>query len=203
MCFPSSPVIRTVLSGAHVTEVATNNFPTLLTSRLKLRAVVPVDSAPLLALMSIPEVTRYSDWPDAPTENQVNESIRYMSELFSTGNGCAWVIEDLSSSAFIGAIRFNYFLKAWKVGGVGYEVHPSYWGRGLMTEALRAVVGCGHIFFELNRIEAWTLMGNGASDRVLEKAGFRFEGIHRQKGYFKGAFHDFRMFGRVADDPTI
>jgi ribosomal-protein-alanine N-acetyltransferase len=187
----------------HVTEVATNNFPTLLTSRLRLRAVAPVDGAPFHALMSIPEVTRYSNWPDSPTEDQANASIRNMSELFSAGNGCGWIIEDLSSLAFIGAIRFNYFQNAWKVGGVGYEAHPSYWGRGLMTEALRAVVACGHGFFELNRIEAWTLMGNGASDRVLEKAGFRFEGIFRQKGYFKGAFHDFRMLGRIADDPTI
>jgi ribosomal-protein-alanine N-acetyltransferase len=170
---------------------------------LKLRAVAPDDTAPFLALMSIPEVTRYSNWPDAPTGDQAHESIKHMSELFSSGNGCAWIIEDLSSAAFIGAIRFNYFQKTWKVGGVGYEAHPVCWRRGLMTEALRAVVGCGHGFFALNRIEAWTLAGNGASDRVLEKAGFRFEGIFRQKGYFKGAFHDFRMFGRVADDPTM
>jgi ribosomal-protein-alanine N-acetyltransferase len=47
------------------------------------------------------------------------------------------------------------------------------------------------------------LPGNGASDRVLEKAGFQFEGVFRQKGYFKGAFHDFRMFGRVASDPVM
>jgi ribosomal-protein-alanine N-acetyltransferase len=185
-----------------VNEVATNNFPALLTNRLRLRAVVPADGAAFHALMSIPEITRYSNWPDSPTEEQANASIRNMSELFSAGDGCSWIIEDLSSQAFIGAIRFNYFQKAWKVGGVGYEAHPGYWGRGLMTEALCAVVACGHDFFELNRIEAWTLMGNGASDRVLEKAGFRFEGIFRQKGYFKGAFHDFRMFGRIADDPV-
>jgi [ribosomal protein S5]-alanine N-acetyltransferase len=72
----------------------------------------------------------------------------------------------------------------------------------LATEALRAVVVCGHDRFRLNRIEAWTLPGNGASDRVLEKAGFRYEGTLRQRGWFKGAFHDFRMFGRVASDPV-
>jgi len=35
---------------------------------------------------------------------------------------------------------------------------------------------------------------------VLEKAGFQYEGTLRQKASFKGAFHDFRMFGRVAAD---
>jgi ribosomal-protein-alanine N-acetyltransferase len=39
------------------------------------------------------------------------------------------------------------------------------------------------------------------SDRVLEKAGFRYEGTLRQKAHFKNEFHDFRMFGRVAADP--
>jgi [ribosomal protein S5]-alanine N-acetyltransferase len=105
--------------------------------------------------------------------------------------------------AFIGAVHFNYSYWEWRVGGIGYEAHPDYWGRGLTTEALRAVVTYGHRAFALNRIEAWTLPGNDASDRVLEKAGFRFEGIFREKGFFKGAFHDFRMFGRVAADAVM
>jgi ribosomal-protein-alanine N-acetyltransferase len=112
------------------------------------------------------------------------------------------LLEEASSAALVGAIRFNHFDRKWKFGEVGYESHPEFWGRGLMTEALRAVVVCGHQVFGLNRIEAWTLPGNEASDRVLEKAGFRYEGTLRQKARFKGAFHDFRMFGRIAGDPA-
>ena len=69
-----------------------------------------------------------------------------------------------------------------------------------MSEAAIAVAACGHQVFGLNRIEAWTLPGNTGSDRVLEKAGFRYEGTLRQKGRFKGAYHDLRMFGRLASD---
>ena len=188
------------LSLRRVTEVSTHHFPVLSTNRLKLRAIAPHDVAKFRALMAIPEVTRYSNWPEAPTDVQANEWTRNLSGLFPSGKGCAWVIEDRSSAAFIGAVHFNYFYWEWRVGGIGYEAHPNYWGRGLTTEALRAVVVYGHRFLGLNRIEAWTLPGNAASDRVLEKAGFQFEGVFRQKGYFKGAFHDFRMFGRVASD---
>ena len=99
-------------------------------------------------------------------------------------------------------VRFNHFDRKAKFGEIGYESHPDFWGRGLMTEALRAVVACGHQVFRLNRIEAWTLPGNIASDRVLEKAGFTYEGTLRQRSWFKGAFHDFRMFGRLANDPV-
>ena len=65
------------------------------------------------------------------------------------------------------------------------------WGRGLITEAVREVVA-------LNRMEAWTLPGNDASDRDLVKAGFNYEGTLKAKAWFKGAFRDFRVFGRVA-----
>jgi ribosomal-protein-alanine N-acetyltransferase len=69
-----------------------------------------------------------------------------------------------------------------------------------MSEAVEAVARCGFDQFALNRIEAWTLPGNAASDRVLEKAGFCYEGTLRQKAWFKKAFHDFRMFSRLPDD---
>jgi [ribosomal protein S5]-alanine N-acetyltransferase len=53
----------------------------------------------------------------------------------------------------------------------------------------------------LSFAEAWTLPGNDASDRVLVKAGFIYEDTLRQRAWFKGKYHDFRMFGRVAGDP--
>ena len=186
-----------------MTEISNDTFPILSTKRLKLRAIAPHDAAAFRTLMSIPDVTRYANWPENPTEDQANEWTRNLSDLFPSGRGCAWAIEERSSGAFIGAVHYNYFYRDWKLGGIGYEIHPDYWGRGLTTEALRAVVAYGHGFFALNRIEAWTLPGNAASDRVLEKAGFQFEGVFRQKGFFKGAFHDFRMFGRVASDAVM
>jgi ribosomal-protein-alanine N-acetyltransferase len=182
--------------------MSARKFPSLSTGRLTLRAPKPADAAAFRALLSIPEVTRFSNWPDAPSAAQGERFMRWMAKLHAGGKGCAWIIEDGHSGSLIGAIRFNHFERKWKVGEVGYELHPDFWGRGLMTGALRAVVACGHENFRLNRIEAWTLPGNGASDRVLEKAGFRYEGTLRQRAWFKDAFHDFRMFGRIAGDPA-
>ena len=178
-------------------------FPTLSTDRLKLRAPTMKDVSAFQALLSIADVTRFSNWPDAPPKARAERSLRWMSGIHASGKGCAWIIEIAGSKAFAGAIRFNSFEKKWKCGEIGYELHPDYWGKGLMTEAVRAVVACGHQTFGLNRIDAWTLPGNGASDRVLEKSGFRHEGTLRQKAWFKGAYHDFRMFGRIAADPAI
>jgi len=180
---------------------ANGEFPSLTTERLRLRAPILEDAKAFRALLSIPEVTRYSNWPNAPKPPYAERAIRWMARLHASSNGCAWIIEDSASRAILGAIRFNHIERKWKVGLIGYELHPEFWGRGLMTEALQAVVLCGHQAFSLNRIEAWTLPGNGASDRVLEKAGFQYEGTLRQKARFKGEYHDFRMFGRIAGDP--
>lgn len=183
-----------------MSAIANRKFPELSTQRLTLRAAAPKDVTAFQAMMSIPDVTRFSNWPDAPSKAQVERSLRWMFKLHGSGKGCAWIVEISGSKALAGAIRFNSFEKKWRCGTIGYELHPDYWGKGLMTEAVQAVVACGHQTFRLNRIDAWTLPGNNASDRVLEKSGFQYEGTQRQKAWFKGAFHDFRMFGRIAGE---
>jgi ribosomal-protein-alanine N-acetyltransferase len=185
-----------------VVRATGSEFPALTTSRLRLRPPLPADAAAFGSMLSVPAVTRFSNWPDRPKDAQVERSVRWMARLHANGKGCAWMIEDAASRRLVGAIRFNHFDRKSRFGEIGYESHPDFWGRGLMTEALCAVVACGHQVFRFNRIEAWTLPGNGASDRVLEKADFKYEGTLRQRAWFKGAFHDFRMFGRVASDPV-
>lgn len=178
----------------------TKEFPLLQTERLRLRQPGVEDAVAFHQLLSIPEITRYSNWPDAPAKARTERVTRWMGKVFGTGRGCAWIIEDGGSEAFMGVIRFNEIDKASKWAVIGYELHPDYWGQGFMTEAVRAVAQCGFSEFSLNRIEAWTLPGNAASDRVLEKSGFQYEGTLRQKAWFKNAFHDFRTFGRLAGD---
>lgn len=177
------------------------DVPTLTTGRVTLRAVTAADLGDIHALLSIPETTRHSNWPDGIGQEDCARFVQDWLELPAEGKGCAWVIEAREAAGLIGCIRYNYITRPSNVGGIGYELHPAFWGRGLMTEAVRAVVAAGHDQFGVNRAEAWTLPGNGASDRVLEKSGFRLEGTLRQIRWFKGRYHDLRWFGRVASDP--
>lgn len=178
----------------------TVDFPRLLSPRLALRPIEVSDLRDLQALLAIPETTRHSNWPDAPGQEDCRQFIDNWIEMAASAKGYAWAIEQRDEPGLIGCIRFNYITRPSNVGGIGYELHPGFRGRGLMTEALRAVAMLGHDRLQLNRIEAWTLPGNPASDRVLEKAGFRFEGTLRQSRWFKGAYHDLRWFGRLAGD---
>jgi RimJ/RimL family protein N-acetyltransferase len=58
---------------------------------------------------------------------------------------------------------------------IGYWLGEEFWGRGIVTEAVRAVVEYGFATFDIVRIFAGVFERNAGSMRVLEKAGFQFE----------------------------
>jgi len=62
-----------------------------------------------------------------------------------------------------------------KSAGIGYWLGESYWGRGIITEAVKALTGYAFSHFDLHRLYAGVFEWNHASMRVLEKAGYTFE----------------------------
>ncbi len=63
---------------------------------------------------------------------------------------------------------------------IGYWLGEPFWGRGIMTAAVRATVAYAFENFDICRLYAGVFGGNVASTRVLEKAGFTFEARLRQ-----------------------
>jgi len=77
---------------------------------------------------------------------------------------------------------------------LGYYIAEPYWGKGIMTEAVKRI--CAYIFENTNivRIFAEPYARNAASCRVLEKAGFQFEGTLRQNAVKNGKSLDMRLY---------
>ena len=75
-----------------------------------------------------------------------------------------------------------------------------YWGRGIMTEAVKGVVE--FLFTEVgcNRIEIDHLIENPASGRVAQKCGFTKEGVRREYFNKNGVFHDDVMYALLRKD---
>ena len=86
-------------------------------------------------------------------------------------------------------------------GELGYYVAESYWGLGIMTEAVKQL--CGFIFekTDIIRIFAGAFSFNPASCRVLEKAGFEFEGVMKKNAIKNGRVTDMRMYALVKPGP--
>lgn len=73
------------------------------------------------------------------------------------------------------------------VGSIGYSLARWLWGRGLMTEVVRALIDTAFtVLLQLNRLEAATDERNLASQRVMEKVGMRREGLIRENHVIRG-----------------
>ena len=77
---------------------------------------------------------------------------------------------------------------------LGYYIAEPYWGKGIMTNAVRQI--CNYVFknTDIIRIFAEPYDFNNASCRVLEKAGFEFEGILRQNALKNGRLLNMKMY---------
>nr|DAV53409.1 MAG TPA: acetyltransferase [Caudoviricetes sp.] len=77
---------------------------------------------------------------------------------------------------------------------LGYYIAEEYWGRGIMTEAVRQI--CVYVFekSDIIRIYAEPFAYNAASCRVLEKAGFQYEGTLRSNAVKNGEVIDMKMY---------
>ena len=80
---------------------------------------------------------------------------------------------------------------------LGYWLGEPFWGRGIMTEAVRAITAWAIPRFDLLRVEAGVFAWNTASARVLEKARYVLEGRHRKSVIKFGEVTDQLMYAYV------
>lgn len=87
-----------------------------------------------------------------------------------------------------------------KSAELGYWLAEDYWGRGIMTEAVRQI--CREAFdrFDILRIFAEPFAENLGSRRVLEKAGFQLEGVMRESVCKRGRVYDSCMYALLMED---
>lgn len=173
-----------------------DEFPCLETPRLSLRALRPDDRFAIFQLFSSPEVVRYYDLTQFEALDNADHLIMALIRRYEQQQAIRWAITLRGGGdRLIGTCGFNLFDHRGHFGEIGYDLHPTFWGQGLITEAMSAVIRFGFREVGLNRIEANVLPGNVASVRVLSKLGFKFEGVLRQRGYWADAYHDLEWYG--------
>ena len=90
-----------------------------------------------------------------------------------------------------------------QTGHIGYWMGARFAGRGYMVEAARLVVDYAFTALRLHRIEAACIPGNERSIRVLEKAGFKREGLLRSYLRINGVWQDHHLYALIAGDPRV
>jgi len=181
-------------------------FPTIETERLVLSEFTPSHIDDLFDIFSNPSVTEFYDCSPFSDKSQAEQVIqRYIQQVWQIPIlDFRWAITSKASgNKLIGTCGFHYLNKTFHSLEIGYDFHPSHWSRGYATEAVSAMIRycLDHEFpFEINRITATTYLNASKSINVLKKLGFTEEGILRQYGYWKNAFHDVRLFSLLKQE---
>ena len=153
------------------------------TARLRLRPFGLQDVEAVLSYATDPEWARYLPIPQPYTKENAEQFIAGQ-VLLDREHHPAWAIEHTGAVRGGINIRFDF---ANRVGEMGYSIARSYWGKGLTTEAARAVLDAAFLAYgDLNRIRAMADARNIGSLRVMEKIGMIREGTLRQNRVVRG-----------------
>ncbi|MCD7708749.1 MAG: GNAT family N-acetyltransferase [Clostridiales bacterium] len=90
-------------------------------------------------------------------------------------------------------IEYGYYSRC----EIGYKFSSAYQHKGYATEALSFMTERIFVDLKIHRIEAWTLPENAASERLLKRVGFQYEGICRGHMQLHGKWRDHAQYSKV------
>ncbi|MGD0437837.1 MAG: GNAT family protein, partial [Bryobacteraceae bacterium] len=77
-------------------------------------------------------------------------------------------------------------------------IGSTFQGRGIVTDACRAVIDHAFLEWKLNRVEIHCATGNTKSCAIPQRLGFQFEGVQRQAQLLNGSYHDINLYSKLA-----
>ncbi len=164
--------------------------------------LITLDDAPVLAELLRVNRDFLAPWEpvradDYFTVHGQSSEIRAALDHHEQGASLPHVILDESGSV-VGRITLNGIVRrAFQSCSVGYWLGAAHNGRGLATAALRDIMRVAFDELGLHRVQAETLLHNGASQRVLERNGFVRFGVAPDYLNIAGRWQDHVMYQAV------
>ncbi len=174
-----------------------------LTSDVQLR-IATLDDAAALADEQIRSRQHLRPWEPERVEKWFTpagqaERLTYQLERYKNGQVVPWVLD--AGDRLVGQITLSDLVPGpFRSASLGYWLAVDVLGRGLATSAVEAVAEIADSELKLHRIEASTLTGNTASQRVLERTGFRQIGTAPTYLHIDGYWQDCNLYQRILND---
>jgi RimJ/RimL family protein N-acetyltransferase len=182
------------------TTLVTDDKLSIATPRLRLRPMRRDDAEALFLVFCDAQAMRYWSSPPHGSPLLTAEVIERAQMAFMAGDGIEWAITRAGDDTAIGKIGHWRWQRTHSRSEVGFIVRRDLWGQGIAAEALAAIVEWGFRRLELHSVEAQLDADNVASQRTLERVGFRAEGRLCQS-YFDGrAYRDTLVYGLIAGE---
>ncbi|NHM29880.1 GNAT family N-acetyltransferase [Neobacillus terrae] len=154
-------------------------FAELETKRLRLIELKKKHAPELFEILSIEKVTRFYGTDPFVSENDAVKLIEMFQNNYSEQRGIRWGLELKENGKLMGTAGLNACSFKHKRAEVGYEIHPNYWRKGYANEAIKEILDYSIVTLGFSRIGAIVYPENKPSWQLLEKLGFKREGLLR------------------------
>ncbi len=172
---------------------------TLTIDDLVLRPWRPADAPEVFAVCQDPEIARWVTIPQPFGPADAEAFIETARAMWRDGTGAAFAIVDAATDRLLGAVT--------RFGPDGHQATFGLWlapearGRGVGARSLRLVADWTFDTTAAIRLDAFIMVGNEASNRMVERAGFRREGVARAWDlHHDGVPVDCTVFSRIRGD---
>lgn len=166
-----------------------------------LREISPEsDAAIFMEYVLDPEVNQFMAASSIPSNvSEAVSELEYWYRLSRYGNSYYWAIAN-DADEIVGTAGFNSIYSTHKRAELSYELSRKYWGRGVMSSALRYILKTVIAKEKIVRTQATVAQHNHRSMHLLERLGFKCEGELAKYECLGGKFYDFFMYSLIAEE---
>jgi [ribosomal protein S5]-alanine N-acetyltransferase len=150
-------------------------FQPLSTTRLLLRRLQETDEEAIFFIRSDKEMNKYISRVRQTSLEESKAFIDRITNNINTGTSLYWAISTRERTTLIGTVCLWNFSTDGRTAELGYELHPSFQGKGIMDEAVKAVINYAFRYIGLEKIVAYTHFGNLPSLKLLTRNGFKHD----------------------------
>lgn len=161
------------------------DLKTIETERLILREWTLDDAAEMYEYAKNPLVGPTAGWKPHESIDESREYLRHTMEKDET-----WALVLKPENRVIGSVGLHH-KDVDSVREIGYVMHPDHWGKGYMTEAVKAVIRFAFENYPIDIIQIGHFPENARSRSVIRKCGFQYEGtLRRSYRIYDGSVKD-------------
>jgi ribosomal-protein-alanine N-acetyltransferase len=184
------------------TRGSTARFPVLKTRRLVLKQVTVKDAPWYFEHFNTKEIVEGQDHGGPRDLSEARAELKlYFTDNFRRRSGIRWGITLRGDDKLIGSAGFYKWIQPERYQAeMGYDLDPACWGKGIMTEALSAIIQYGFDNMGLHRIEVLISHHNRRSQLLIRRLGFKREGVLRDHYFVEGRFSDDVIFSLLKEE---
>jgi len=167
--------------------------------KINLRKLTKSDALSIYQNVKDKEISRFTNIPHPYTLKNAKSFIRRTHLGFRKKTAYELGIE-LESGQVVGGMSLLKVDHKNKNAEVGYWLGKKYWGQGIASESLKLILDFGFKKLKLVRIYARVMHPNTASAKLLEKAGFKYEGRMKQNFLKNGKWMDVLIYAILKEE---